>query len=213
MDMLDKFIEYLKPQVGTAIYVWGGQGQTFKTRAKMVAFIKKMETSTKNANRAIALLDKRLAAGIPIKEIAAYDCSGLGVDFLLEEGLISKDTTANGLYYNQCTAISKSDLQAGDLVFKKYSTKNKVYHVGIYIGNGEVVHAKGRDYGVVREPISATKWNRYGRLKAFENEIEESEGDIMIKAGQKDETTPGAVYYYQDACKRAGYDIGTWPTW
>jgi hypothetical protein len=97
----------------------------------------------------------------------AYDCSGLIVAYLLREGLIGYDTTANGLYFDQCTAIQKAELRAGDLVFRKYSTKNQMYHVGVYMGDGSVVHAKGRDVGVVRESLSATAWNRFGRLKAF----------------------------------------------
>jgi peptidoglycan hydrolase-like protein with peptidoglycan-binding domain len=35
------------------------------------------------------------------------------------------------------------------------------------MGDGTVVHAKGRDWGVVREPLHAEGWNRYGRLKVF----------------------------------------------
>ena len=50
-------------------------------------------------------------------------------------------------------------------MFKKYRTKNQMYHVGIYMGDGTVVHAKGRDDGVVRENISKAGWNRFGRLK------------------------------------------------
>jgi len=42
-----------------------------------------------------------------------------------------------------------------------------MYHVGVYMGDGSVVHAKGRDDGVVRESLCATGWNRFGRLKVF----------------------------------------------
>ena len=99
--------------------------------------------------------------------IIAYDCSGLIVRYLLDNGLIGYDTTANGLYFNQCSAILRKDLRGGDLVFKKYRLKNEMYHVGVYMGDGTVVHAKGRDVGVVRKSINATTWNRYGRLTVF----------------------------------------------
>lgn len=36
-------------------------------------------------------------------------------------------------------------------------------HVGVYIGNGEVVEAKGIDYGTVKTKISSTPW-KYGLL-------------------------------------------------
>ena len=110
--------------------------------------------------------------------LVAYDCSGLIIAYLLREGLISCDTTANGIYFSHCTAIEKSDLRAGDLVFKKYSSKNAMYHVGVYMGDGTVVHAKGRDYGVVREGLGATGWNRFGRLTIFADEAAVT-GDLV----------------------------------
>ena len=38
--------------------------------------------------------------------------------------------------------IAKNQLQPGDLVFFAYNGgKGKVYHVGLYIGNGNMLHA------------------------------------------------------------------------
>jgi hypothetical protein len=200
--MAIEFVTYANGQVG-CLYVWGAQGQVMTP-----ALIKKLENSDKNYKRALAAYNDHVKKKLTL---IAYDCSGLVVKYLLDNRLIGHDTTANGLYFDQCNPISKSDLQPGDLVFKKYLTKNQMYHVGIYVGGGYVVHAKGRDDGVVREKLSATGWNRFGRLKVFEQKTEGSEGEIMIKAGQKDGKKPGSVYLYQDVCKRAGYDIGTWP--
>ena len=56
-------------------------------------------------------------------------------------------------------------LRPGDLVFRKNS--EKYYHVGVYVGGGQVVEAKGRDDGVVLRKLDASGkgyWNRYGRL-------------------------------------------------
>jgi peptidoglycan hydrolase-like protein with peptidoglycan-binding domain len=147
-----------------SIYVLGAQGQTGSQITE--AWIKKREHNVaSNYKRAIALWKKRLAAGYT--SLCAYDCSGLVVKWLMDNGYLKSDKTANGLYFDACSAISKSTLQTGDLVFKKYSSKNRMYHVGIYMGDGTVVHAKGRDSGVVREAISADGWNRYGRLISF----------------------------------------------
>ncbi|MBQ9950317.1 MAG: C40 family peptidase [Clostridia bacterium] len=155
--MIEKFIEWLKQQVGS-IYVWGGQGETEFNEA----WIKKMETTDKNAQRAIKLYEKRQDEGKD--PIAAYDCSGLIVRFLLDNELIQSDTTSGGLY-TLSTKISKDMLTKGDLLFRHNGTS--IHHVGVYIGGDMVIHAKGRDVGVVREHIDAngeTYWNRYGRL-------------------------------------------------
>lgn len=160
VSAVDKFIAYVSAQEG-CLYVWGAQGQTMTPE-----LIRRLENSDKNYRRALAQYEDHAAKGLTL---IGYDCSGLVVAYLLREGLIGYDTTANGLYASQCTPIGKDHLRAGDLVFKKYRTKNKMYHVGVYMGDGSVVHAKGRDDGVVRESLSATGWNRFGRLQVFDN--------------------------------------------
>jgi cell wall-associated NlpC family hydrolase len=147
-----------------SIYVLGAQGQTGNQITE--AWIKTREhNDASNYNRAIAFWKKRLGQGFA--NLRAYDCSGLVVEFLLTEKLIGGDLNANGLYYTACDAIEKGALTGGDLVFKKQLTSRRVYHVGVYMGDGTVVHAKGRDYGVIREALSKGGWNRFGRLKCF----------------------------------------------
>jgi len=166
---IERFIAYVSAQLG-CLYVWGAQGQKMTQ-----ALIARLENSDRNYRRAMAQYEKHLKQG---QTLVAYDCSGLVVAYMLREGMIKRDTTANGLYFYHCLPIQKDNLKAGDLVFKKYRTKNKMYHVGIYMGDGTVVHAKGRDDGVVREPLSATGWNRFGRPKEFA--VQDSDcGDLV----------------------------------
>ena len=74
-----------------------------------------------------------------------FDCSGFTMYIYKQFGVTlnrsSKDQVNNGV------AVSKSNLQQGDLVF--FST-NGVYptHVGIYIGDGNIVHASTAKDGV-----------------------------------------------------------------
>lgn len=51
-------------------------------------------------------------------------------------------TTAQGIF-NKSIPIKRSDAKAGDLIFFKgtYSTSNTVTHIGIYAGNGMMIHA------------------------------------------------------------------------
>lgn len=140
-----------------SIYVWGGQGELRPTDD----FIYKKETSKANAKRDITLRDKRYKAGF--LNLRCFDCSGLGIYLLQQFGEITYDTNANGLM-KKCTKISRSDLRPGDFVFRVKD--NAAYHIGYVISDLRVIHAKGRDVGVVEETLNAegnTYWNAYGR--------------------------------------------------
>jgi hypothetical protein len=188
-----EFLDYAAAQVG-CLYVSGGQGQTMTP-----ALIRKLEKDDSDYKRALAHYNKHVKAG---ETLIGYDCSGLVIYYLLSKKLIDRDYNANGIYYDLCNPIAKTDLRAGDLVFKKYLTNSRMYHVGVYMGDGTVVHAKGRDYGVVRKKLSATGWNRFGWLKVFA-ETQEDEG--MIVFGQNNNEN---VYASQLAFLKLGYDLG-----
>ena len=51
-------------------------------------------------------------------------------------------TTAQGIY-NQCTPVSEENAKPGDLIFftGTYDSVNPVSHIGIYVGNGQMLHA------------------------------------------------------------------------
>ena len=199
-----KLCAFAQAQVDNgSIYVLGGQGETLNQITD--SWIAKREHyDANNIKRVKALLGKRIELGFI--NLRAYDCSGLIIRFLLDEKLESKDKTANGIFFDYCIQIDKSELRAGDLVFKKYATKNQMYHVGVYMGDGTVVHAKGRDVGVVREKLSATGWNRYGRLKAFIAEDGEKVISRLLKKGKKGED----VRLVQQELMMLGYDLGKW---
>lgn len=73
----------------------------------------------------------------------SFDCSGY-VSWVINHSGVGNvgRQTAQGLY-NLCTPVSKENMQPGDLIFftGTYSTANPVTHVGIYIGNGRMIHA------------------------------------------------------------------------
>jgi N-acetyl-anhydromuramyl-L-alanine amidase AmpD len=66
------------------------------------------------------------------------------------------------------------NLKIGDLVFRWNGLK-PYYHVGIHIGNNQIIESKGRDDGVVQRDINAsgsTYWNRIG-TGLFEEKTEQ----------------------------------------
>ena len=75
-----------------------------------------------------------------------FDCSGFTKYVYAHFGVTlnrtATDQLANG------TAVSKSQLQPGDLVFFRANTTKPVSHVGIYIGNGQFIHASTNTYSV-----------------------------------------------------------------
>lgn len=73
----------------------------------------------------------------------SFDCSGFVCWVYTASGVHDLPrTTATGIY-NQCTVISKSEAKPGDLVFftKTYDCDGPVSHIGIYVGNGMMIHA------------------------------------------------------------------------
>ncbi len=199
MSKIAKFIGWLVAQV-SHIYVWGAQGETADED-----FIRKMETSETNAKRALKLYNKRKAEGM--KPIKAYDCSGLIVCYLLENKLISGDSTAAGLYA-KCAKITRDKLKAGDFVFRHNGTR--IHHIGVYIGGDMVIHSKGRDAGVVKEHIDyngENYWNKFGRFELLQKEGGETMETVIKK------NTPlmkgEAIKKLQEALNALGYDCGT----
>lgn len=75
----------------------------------------------------------------------AFDCSGL-VLYCAREALgVDLPRTS----YDQASCgvdVSMKDIQRGDLLF--WGSRSGAYHVGIYLGDGEYIHAAGRGKGV-----------------------------------------------------------------
>jgi cell wall-associated NlpC family hydrolase len=88
----------------------------------------------------------------------AFDCSGL-VNWAYENAGISLPRTSRALS-NVGIPVAKSDLRPGDLVFFYHP----VSHVGIYIGDGKIVHASNRSDPVKISPMSYMPFNSARRV-------------------------------------------------
>ncbi len=77
----------------------------------------------------------------------AFDCSGLTMMAWQQAGVSLPRTAQEQM--GAGTPVSSSNLQPGDLVFY-YSP---VHHVGMYIGNGKIVHAANPSAGVEISPV------------------------------------------------------------
>ena len=59
------------------------------------------------------------------------------------------------------TAVSKSNLAKGDLVFFDNGSNGSIGHVGIYIGGGKIIHAENERTGVRTDTINSGYYNKY----------------------------------------------------
>lgn len=160
MSLRDDFVNNAQMEVdNNSIYVWGGQGE--KTEGLSIKTLESLENSN-HAN--IKRILKHISDIYPdTNKSRAFDCSGLVTYHLMKLGLITYDTTANGLY-KWCKSITKKELKRGDLVFKV--TDGKAVHVAIYKGDGMLIESVGRDEGVKNTELTS-KFNKYGRIPSL----------------------------------------------
>ena len=72
----------------------------------------------------------------------SFDCSGFVCWVYTQSSVYNLPrTTATGIY-NQCAIVSRDEAKPGDLIFftKTYVCTGPVSHVGIYVGDGKMLH-------------------------------------------------------------------------
>ena len=88
---------------------------------------------------------------------SSFDCSGF-TKYVYAHFGYSINRGATGQLSNG-VAISRSQLQPGDLVFFRYNTSMPVSHVGIYIGNEQFIHASTNGYQVRIDDMTKGHYN------------------------------------------------------
>ena len=88
-----------------------------------------------------------------------FDCSGFIYYVFNSCGYsISRSLGAQA---NTGVAVSKAELQPGDIVFFNNTSSGALGHVGIYIGSGTMIHAANSNRGVVTDTINSGYYNTY----------------------------------------------------
>ena len=204
-ELIEKFQYALDNKWG---YIWGASGQLW-TQAKQDA----------------ATRDMTVKYGS--KWIGHYvaDCSGLftwafkqlgGYMYHGSNTMFKKYSIANGELKNgQRTDGEK--LKPGSAVYT--GTKDDHGHVGLYIGGGWVIEAKGTQYGVVRSSVAEKKWTWWGELTGVEygenapvqpsNPTNDETGKQTLPTLRKGDKGD-AVKYLQTLLIARGYDLGKW---
>ena len=90
----------------------------------------------------------------------SFDCSGLTYYvYKNAAGITLPRTSVEQSKYG--TTVSKSNLKAGDLIFFDTSGPNDggVSHVGIFVGNGQMIHASSSQKKIVKVSVETSYWN------------------------------------------------------
>lgn len=87
-----------------------------------------------------------------------FDCSGF-VQYVMNMNGISLPRTTTE-QYTVGTYVAKSDLQPGDLVFLQNTYRAGISHVGIYVGDGKMIHASSSK-GVVTSSLSTSYYTQH----------------------------------------------------
>lgn len=97
-----------------------------------------------------------------------WDCSGLfrGAWRALAKYKSGGATTIFKTWCTETGLIATIPNEPGIAVFK--GSGSNMSHIGLYVGNGMVVDARGSAKGVLYEPMSAVAWTHWGRLADVE---------------------------------------------
>lgn len=128
---------------------WGDQKTYIYTPHQISGFTEQGGASYENSNTSVRVLfsEAEKYLGYPYvfggsSPETSFDCSGFVCYALNQSGVFSiSRTTAQGLY-DVCTPIDRLSALPGDLVFftGTYDCPDTVSHVGIYAGNGRMLH-------------------------------------------------------------------------
>jgi cell wall-associated NlpC family hydrolase len=89
---------------------------------------------------------------------AGFDCSGLAMTVYQLNGLDLPRSSKE--QYEAGTPVERDSLLKGDLVFFATSGRDKVTHVGIYVGEGRFIHAPGRGKNIRVDPLSRSYYKK-----------------------------------------------------
>lgn len=175
-DLISKFQYALNNHWGYILNTWHTQWTQALQNSKVSYMKKKYGDNWKN-NDSAKNDDSYTAAMYGAQWINHWvtDCSGLFYWAFKELGGYMYHGS-NTMWNKYCTAQGKlvngkrSDgqtLKPGTAVFKLKGTNDRS-HVGLYIGNDEVIEASSTETGVITTKITNSKWAEWGELKGVD---------------------------------------------
>lgn len=138
--------------------------------------------------------------GVPYKyagnDKKGVDCSGLTSQVFLKV-LGIKMPRSSREQQQWCRSVKKENLQPGDLIFfATGSNRDRVSHVGMYVGNGEMIHASSSRGVIVSnldERYYLTRYHSAGRPEVIEQLYASAD-----KKGKKSKEKKGKNSSYEE---------------
>lgn len=149
-----------------ALPTFGAPPEVPAATAEQTAIAAQPETSTALTTNPVEslLASAKVLIGTPyrnggIDPSAGFDCSGfVGYLFQSNFGLTLPRRSVDMSKVGE--KIAKADLQPGDLLFFK-TVKKTISHVGVYIGNGEFIHAPWHGRNVEIANMELKYWQKH----------------------------------------------------
>lgn len=156
-------IAWLKAHVGDG-YVYGTVGQI----CTVSLLTQKQRQYGKTMGNGYYQLNGDYSKGLCARWLSDWvaDCSGLIKAGRRDLTGTYKDVSAEGTY-QQCSKkgkIGTMPLIPGCTVYMWSASERRMGHVGMYIGGGWVIEARGVRYGVVKTPLIKRLWGYWGLL-------------------------------------------------
>ena len=175
-DKAQTVIDYARSKVGCG-YCWGTLGERM-SEDLLARLVQKYGSSKIQP-------DKQRSKNMGK---IVFDCAGL-VARAFNQVKIYPETSAksnwNNLEYDKKGPISQMPRDKVTILFKGDGTN--MDHTGIYIKNERFVHAKGTDYGVLEESMSAYSWTHFGIPTGLYNDPTPKnypfKGKVIAKSG------------------------------
>ncbi len=166
---------------GTEMSVLGVKGEWYKVSYKGTTgyvhsdflTLCEQEFPTPSVSKGQAIVDYAMQfLGVPYvwagTSPKGFDCSGL-VNYCYKENGYTINRTAASIYSNGVW-VDRSELQVGDVICFTNSGYGYIGHVGIYIGDGQFIHASSGKGYVTTNSLSETYYNNhyYGARRIVE---------------------------------------------
>lgn len=125
-----------------------------KTTVKKTKATKKSVQATGDASAVVTLASSQVGKSYVWGGNGpdSFDCSGLTAYVYSKAAGVSLGRTTYA-QVKQGTTVSMDSLQPGDLLF--WGSASAPYHVGIYVGNNQYIHAATPSQGVIKQTLSS----------------------------------------------------------
>ena len=173
-------------------YIWGAAGETWTAQKQAAA------TREQTKKWGAQWIGRRVA-----------DCSGLFVWAYQQKGgsIYHGSNTIWREYTTAKGAMAGHSLTPGEAVFRTIGDDR--HHIGLYVGGGRVIEARGTADGVVES--SASGWDEWAKLKGIDYGEKGGEDGMVTVDGELPTLRKGdsgqAVQYMQELLIAAGYAL------